>query len=212
MGALQGRRCQVTFDAALRCAAVVAAVALLAAPYRAQIEATARRALEAGKEKAGLLARIAAAGLILAAAWGKVPIPTMPGANVKAIEIETPSDAMQRVVTPIADALKAAPTGDRMLWAQVWSKAAVVAAGDAVTTEVVFTDTKSLRAFTVIALDIGWRRLGGNQSGKYAGLREATEAAFAQVLGKAEVPVTKDLRERYAELCRAIAWAGVNEG
>jgi hypothetical protein len=212
VGALQGRRCQVTFDAALRCAAVVAAVALLAAPYRAQIEATARRALEAGKEKAGLLARIAAAGLILAAAWGKVPIPTMPGANVKAIEIETPSDAMQRVVTPIADALKAAPTGDRMLWAQVWSKAAVVAAGDAVTTEVVFTDTKSLRAFTVIALDIGWRRLGGNQSGKYAGLREATEAAFAQVLGKAEVPVTKDLRERYAELCRAIAWAGVNEG
>ena len=201
----------MTFDVALRTAAVVAAAALLAAPYRAQIETTARRALEAAKEKAGLIARVAAAGLILAAGWGKLPLPKMP-AGAATITVETPSNAMQQVVTPIADALKSAPMGDRMLWAQVWSKAAVVAAGDAVTTEVVFTDTKSLRAFTVIALDIGWRRLGGNQSGKYAGLREATEGAFAQVLGKAEVPVTKDLRDRYAELCRAIAWAGVNGG
>lgn len=202
----------MTFDAALRVAAVVAAVALLAAPYWAQIEAAARRALEAGKEKAGLIARIAAAGLILAAAWGKVPLPKLAVPSVQRVDVVTPSDEMQRVVAPIADALKSAPMGDRMLWAQVWSKAAVVAAGDAVTTEVVFTDTKGLRAFTVLALDIGWRRLGGNQSGKYAGLREATEGAFAQVLGKAEVPVTKDLRERYAELCRAIAWAGVNGG
>jgi hypothetical protein len=76
----------------------------------------------------------------------------------------------------------------------------------------VFTDTKSLRSFTVIALEIAWRRLGGNQPGQYPGLREATEAAFAEVLGKAEVGVTKDLRERYAELCRAIAWAGVGKG
>jgi len=64
----------------------------------------------------------------------------------------------------------------------------------------------------VLALDLGWRRLGANQPGKYAGLREATEAAFAQVLGPNEVPVTKELRARYAELCRAIAWAGVGKG
>jgi len=205
----------VTFDVALRTAAVIAAVALVGAPYwgvaaQAGIE-LARAAYEAAKARKQVIVRTAAAGLIVAAAWGKVPLPTMPTASVT-ITVETPSNAMQQVVTPIADALKSAPMGDRMLWAQVWSKAAVVAAGDAVTTEVVFTDTKSLRAFTVIALDIGWRRLGGNQSGKYAGLREATEAAFAQVLGKAEVPVTNELRERYAELCRAIAWAGVNEG
>lgn len=205
----------MTFDVALRTAAVIAAVALVGAPYwgvaaQAGIE-LARAAYEAAKARKQVIVRTAAAGLIVAAAWGKVPLPTMPTASVT-ITVETPSNAMQQVVTPIADALKSAPMGDRMLWAQVWSKAAVVAAGDAVTTEVVFTDTKSLRAFTVIALDIGWRRLGGNQSGKYAGLREATEAAFAQVLGKAEVPVTNELRERYAELCRAIAWAGVNEG
>jgi hypothetical protein len=88
----------------------------------------------------------------------------------------------------------------------------VVVAGDAVSTEVVFSDTKSLRAFTVLALEIGWRRIGANQPGKYAGLREATEAAFAGVIGMNEVPVTKDVRTRYAELCKAIAWAGVNGG
>jgi hypothetical protein len=197
----------------IRIAAVLAAAALLAAPYRAQIQALAYRALEAGKEKAGLFARVAAAALILAAAWGKVPMPTIQVPSVvPAVSVDTPSDEMLRVVTPIADVMKSASAVDRALWAQLWSKAAVVVAGDAVSTEVVFTDTRSLRAFTVLALDIGWRRLGANQAGKYAGLREATEAAFAQVLGPNEVPVTKELRARYAELCKAIAWAGVGKG
>lgn len=129
-----------------------------------------------------------------------------------AVVVETPSDEMRQVVTPIADVMRNASAVDRALWAQLWSKAAIVVAGDAVSTEVVFTDTRSLRAFTVLALDLGWRRLGANQPGKYAGLREATEAAFAQVLGPNEVPVTKELRALYAELCKAIAWAGVGEG
>lgn len=204
-------------DAALRTAAVAAAVLILVAPQWGHIASTAVRLAEAARDAAKAhgktVGRVAAAGLLVAAAWGKVPLPTLNvPAAAPAIEVETPSDAMQRVVTPIADALKSAPMGDRMLWAQLWSKAAVVVAGDAVSTEVVFTDTRSLRAFTVLALDLGWRRIGGNVPGEYKGLREATEAAFAQVLGTAEVPVTKDLRARYAELAKAIAWAGVNGG
>ena len=200
-------------DNGIRVAAVIAAAALLAAPYRAQIQAAASRAVEAAKEKAGLIARLAAAALLIAAAWGKVPMPTLAVPSVApAVVVDTPSDEMQRVVTPIADVMRNASAVDRALWAQLWSKAAVVVAGDAVSAEVVFTDTRSLRAFTVLALDIGWRRLGANQPGKYAGLREATEAAFAQVLGPNEVPVTKELRARYAELCKAIAWAGVGKG
>ena len=202
-------------DNAIRAAAVAAAAALLAAPYWPQIQAAASRAVEAGKEKAGLIARLAAAVLLIAAAWGKVPMPTWPIVTVGpsvTVKVETPSDEMQRVVTPIADVMRNASAVDRALWAQLWSKAAIVVAGDAVSAEVVFTDTRSLRAFTVLALDLGWRRLGANQPGKYAGLREATEAAFAQVLGPNEVPVTKELRARYAELCKAIAWAGVGKG
>ncbi len=201
----------MTTNDVARIAAVVVAAALLAAPYWAQIQAAARRALEAGKEKAGTIARVAAACLILAAAWGKIPLPTIP-ASTPRVAVETPSMELQTVVMPIAAALRAAPAGDRLLWAQLWSKSAIVVAGDAVDTEVVFTDTRSLRTFTVLALDLGWRRLGSNQPGKYAGLRDATENAFAAVLGKAEVPVTKELRQRYVDLCRAIAWAGMGRG
>lgn len=204
-------------DAALRAAAVAAAVLILVAPKWGQVASAAVRIAQAARDAAKAhgktVGRVAAAGLIVAAAWGKVPVPsfTVPTA-VPAVEVETPSDAMQRVVTPIAAALKSAPMSDRMLWAQLWNKAAIVVAGDAISTEVVFTDTRSLRLFTVLALDLGWRRIGGNQPGEYKGLREATEAAFAEVLGTAEVPVTKDLRARYAELAKAIAWAGINGG
>lgn len=197
-------------DDAIRIAAVIAAGALLAAPYRSQIQAYAHRALEAGKEKAGLLARVAAAALIVAAAWGKVPVPKLAlPAAVQSVKVETPSDAMQLKVKPVADAFASAAMSDRMLWAQLWTKAAVVVGGDAIVGEVVFTDTRSLRAFVVLALDIGWRRIGGNQPGKYAGLREATEAAFANVIGKDVVTVTPELRKEFAELCRAIAWAAL---
>ena len=203
-------------DLVFRAAAVAAAVVLVGAPYWSVVAQAgirlAEAAYNAAKARKAVIARTAAAGLIVAAAWGKVPLPSFEAVTVPRVEVVTPSDEMQRVVTPIADALKASPMGSRILWSQVWSKAAVVVAGDAITTEVVFTDTKSLRAFTVIALDIAWRRLAGNQPGQYPGLREATEAAFAEVIGKAEVGVTKDLRERYAELCRAIAWAGVGKG
>lgn len=207
----------MTTDAALRIAAVVAAVALVVAPKWGAIATAAVRIAQAARDAAKAhgqtAARVAAAGLIVAAAWGKVPLPSLPGpVAVPAVTVDTPSDAMQRVVTPIAEALKSASMSDRMLWAQLWNKAAIVVAGDAVSTEVVFTDTRSLRAFTVLALDLGWRRIGGNLPGEYKGLREATEAAFAQVLGTAEVPVTKDLRARYAELAKAIAWAGLNGG
>jgi hypothetical protein len=116
---------------------------------------------------------------------------------------------MQLSVKPIAEAFTSAPMSDRLLWANLWSKAAVVVNGDAFTGEVVFTDTRSLRAFVVLSLDIGWRRIGGNQPGKYAGLREATESAFANVIGKDVATVTPELRKRFSELCRAIAWAAL---
>ena len=137
-----------------RFAAVAAAAALLAAPYRQQIQALAGRAVEALRAKAGLLGRIAAAGLLIAAAWGKVPLPTLP-AVAPQVTVATPSDEMQRLVTPVTDALRSLPASDRVLWAALWTKAGVVAAGDAVTAQVAFTDTRALRDFTALAVDIG---------------------------------------------------------
>jgi hypothetical protein len=101
---------------------------------------------------------------------------------------------------------------DRALWAEVWTKAATVAAGDAVTTEVAFTDTRSLRAFTALAVDIAWRRIGQHVPGGNEPLRAAVEAAYAVAVGKDALPVTADLRARYVAFCRAVAWAGVGRG
>lgn len=151
---------------------------------------------------------IAAVVLGYVALFGvNVPHIPMGGPSVTA-----PSADMQTLVAPVAAALKTLPAGDRLLWANLWEKAAVVAAGDAVTTEVVFTDTRSLRLFTVLALDIGWRRIGNHQPGAYAGLREAVEAAMGSVLSLEAKPVTADVRARYVEVCKAIAWAGLNGG
>lgn len=198
-------------DSVFRLAAVAAAAALLAAPYWQQIKAAAGRAVEAAKAQAGLVGRIAAAALLIAAAWGKVPMPTLPMPQAE-VRVDTPSREMQSLVADVAAALKDLPAGDRMLWASVWTKAGVVVAGDAVTTQTAFTDTRSLQAFTGLALDIAWRRIGQHQPGSNEPLRRAVEAAYASHLGRDVVPVTPELRARYVELVEAIAWAGLNRG
>lgn len=193
-------------DNLFRFAAVALAAALLAAPYRQQIQALAYRAVEAVRAKAGLLGRIAAAGLLIAAAWGKVPLPTLPSVAPQ-VSVATPSDEMQRLVTPVADALRSLPASDRALWASLWTRAGVVAAGDAVTAQVAFTDTRALRDFTALAMDIGWRRIGKHAAGSQESLRAAVEAAYGSALGKDVVPVTSELRARYVEFANAVAWA-----
>ena len=196
----------------IRLAAVVAAVALLAAPYRDKLVGWLSQAAEACYAERATLARIAAALLLIAAAWGQIPMPRMPAAPSVTVDVETPSVEMQQLVKPVADALVALPAGDRMLWAQTWNKAATVVAGDAVTTEVVFTDTRSLRMFTTLAIEIAWRRIGQHAPGSVAGLREAVEAAYGQAIGTDVVSVTADVRARYAAFAKAVAWAGVNGG
>jgi len=200
----------VSHDEIIRTVAVVAAVALLAAPYRQQLAQYAAQAAEAAKQHGATLGRIAAALLIVAAAWGKIPMPSMPAApSVPAVTIDTPTSSMQATVRPIADALKSAPVGDRMLWANLWSKAATVVAGDELGTEVVITDTRALRMFTTLALDIGWRRIGEHKAGTYAGLRQAVEKAMADTLGLDARPIDAETRAKVVELYRGIAWAGM---
>ncbi len=199
-------------DDLIRAGAVVAAVAILAAPYRQQASAWVAQAWAAAAPYRGLAARVAAAGLLLWAAWGHLPSLSAVVRPQAQVTVEEPSADMQAIVAPVAEAMQPMPAGDRLLWAQVWTKAGVVVAGDAVTTEVVFTDTRSLRAFTALALDIAWRRIGRHATGSNEPLRKAVEEAYAKVLGKDVVPVTADLRARYVELAKAIAWAGQKRG
>ena len=127
---------------------------------------------------------------------------------------DVPSHVDSDKLAAVAKALKQASAVDRALWAEVWEKASKVAAGDATEKEVVFTDTKSLRMFTILCLDLAWHRIGGNEPGKYSGLRDAVEAFLADpaVLGKDDVPVTPAIRQAYVEATKAIAYAGINRG
>lgn len=198
-------------DAVIRSLAVLAAAALLAAPYWRDIARAVTAAAEAARARAATIARVAAAGLIVAAAWGKVPLPTLAPAAAPTVEVETPDAEMQSLVKPIAAELAKLPLGDRVLWASTWNKAAIVVSGDTLAKEPAFTTTRSLQMFTALALDIAWRRIGAHPPGNEP-LRKALEAAYAAGVGTDEVPVTRDVRDRYAAFAKAVAWAGMNGG
>ncbi len=90
----------MTTDALLRITAVAAAVALLAAPYAGYIRAAATAAAEAVRQHSGYLTRVAAAGLLIAAAWGKVPMPTLPTPEAQVvIEVEEPTPELRCSLT-----------------------------------------------------------------------------------------------------------------
>jgi hypothetical protein len=196
----------------LRILAVGAAVAIVAAPYWRMVAGLVEQGIAAAKAHATVVGRLAAAALIVAAAWGVVPIPTVPIAPPATIEVEEPDAEMKAIVSPVAAALKSIPLGDRMLWAATWNKAAIVVAGDATAREAAFTDTRSLQAFTALALDIAWRRIGRHEPGSNEPLRKALEDAYGEAVGKDDIPVTRDVRDRYAAFARAVAWAGLNGG
>ena len=202
-------------DAITRIIAVAAAVALLAAPYAGQIRSAAALAAETVRERAGYLSRVLAALLILAAAWGKIPMPSLAvptgGVVAPGLRVTEPEAAVKTIVEPIRRAMASFPQGDRLLWAATWEKVGIVAAGDVATVEVTFSDTRALRLYTAIALDIAWRRIGQHEPGNDA-LREAVEAAYAATVGDDVVPVTADVRQRYVAFCRAVAWAAVPNG
>jgi len=203
----------VNQDVVLRTVAVVAAVALVAAPHYRLILEKLAAAAAAAQAHGAELSRVAAALLIVAAMWGKIPLPRfdVPAGPAVTVPVDTPSAEMQTAVKPIAAELAKLPMGDRLVWAATWNKAAIVVAGDATAKEVAFTDTRSLRTFTALALDIAWRRLAGQPPGNES-LRKALEASYGAVVGTEEAPVSRDIRDRYAAFAKAVAWAGLNGG
>ena len=197
-------------DQLVRVGAGLAAVVLVCAPAVPVVVGW----LKANQERVRSWAKggphlVLAGVLAWLAVFGLPRLPAVnPAPSVPAIQVPTPSPAMQSLVADVHKALAGANPVDRAVWAQLWSKAGVVVAGDATDTELVFTDTRSLRAYTIIALRIGWRRLGDNAQGKYPGLAEATERAFAGVLGTDVQPASPEIRAKYVELCNALAWCG----
>ena len=199
----------MSYDALLRTAAVGLAVAILAAPYWRLVVDAVQAGYTAAQDHIVAIGRLAAAGLIVAAAWGAIPMPTLPTVPaVTPVEVPEPDAEMRRLVAPVADALEGLPAADRALWASTWLKAATVVKAEGSTTQPVFIDTPALRLFTTVALDISWRRLGDNRPGSVEGLRESVEGVMKSSIGMDAVPVTPDVRASYVAAAEAIAWAG----
>lgn len=198
-------------DDLVRAAAIGVAAAIVLAPYWGQIKEVALRLLGAAQGNATTIGRVAAAALVIAAAWGKVPIPSF-GTGVVAVPVvvETPSRDMREYVDAISEAMRDAPSGDRLLWGSLWSKAAKVVEGDRPGEEQIVPDTRALRALNILVLDIGWKRIGGHRPGQYSGLRLAVERAIADTLGNEQKPLDDAMRAKVVEVYRAIAWAGMN--
>jgi hypothetical protein len=190
----------------LRAGAVVAAVALVAGPHLHKAAPWLVEAWKRGKPYAATAGRAVAACLILWAAWGNLP--SLPSLPTRPVTVDLPSESMRSTVQPVADALRSLPASDRALWREVWSKAGIVVAAESTALQPAFRDTRELRAFTDVALDIAWRRIGGHAPGSHESLRGAVEASYKAVLGSDDVPVTADTRGRYVELAKALAWAG----
>ena len=148
-----------------------------------------------------------AAGLIYFAVHG-LPVATV---ETGTIELQKPSAEMLQATADVDRIMRNASHFDRLLWSEVWVKVARIINSET-DTEVVFTDTRSLRQFNLIAFQIAWKRLGDNKKDKYAGLGEATERVFAEAIGLDVKPVTPELRKKFVDTCTALAWCGAGRG
>lgn len=191
---------------------MLAAAAILAAPYWRQVWEFALVAGRAVAARQSDLGRVAIAGAIVAFAWGVVPLPAM-NYTVPKVEVATPSDAMQRVVAPVGQALKSATAADKATWAALWVKAAkVVAHNDPSDSEAKIANTAALRSILLVALDIGWRRIGDHRPGEYPGLREAVEGAMTKAIGDDQRDMDQQTTSAAEDLFNAIGWAGLHGG
>lgn len=148
-----------------------------------------------------------AAGLMYFAVHG-LPVATLETAT---IEIQKPSAEMIKAVADVDRIMRSASHFDRLLWSEVWTKVGKIVNSET-DTEIVFSDTRSLRQLSVISLGIAWKRLADNKKDKYNGLGEATERVFAEAIGLDIKPVTPELRKKFVETCTALAWCGAGRG
>lgn len=202
----------MSHEPAIRAAAVVAALAILAAPHWRTIVRWAAAAARAADAYRADASRAAVAAVIVAFAFGAIPLPSLQYA-VPRIDVPTPSDAMQRTVAPVGAALRDATPADKAAWAAVWMKGAkVVAHNDPSDMEAKIKNTAELRSVLIVALDVGWRRIQGRRSGEYSGLREAVEGALTKAIGDDQKDLDAATAATAEDLFLGIAWAGLHGG
>lgn len=158
---------------------------------------------------------IAGLALVYVALYGlpnvQIPSLPLPQPSPVAPDVKEPSVELQERVAGVAKICRRMNAFDRMVWMATWHEAADAVAGEDDDIEVTFTNTLGLRVFTDSVFDVAWRRLA-KASGKYDGLDNAVEQAFADVIGNKVQPWNDDMLEDVVEFYHALAWAGASEG
>lgn len=119
-----------------------------------------------------------------------------------------PRPAMYDDVMPVVKILDKADIMDRMIFASVWENCADAVEDNLEDVTITFENTLALKLFTESALRVAWGRIA-DASGKYPGLNNEVESLFSELLGNEIRPVTDEILEDYADLCHALAWAGM---
>tara|TARA_S200002703_G_scaffold34301_2_gene29697 strand:- start:8 stop:493 length:486 start_codon:yes stop_codon:yes gene_type:complete len=121
--------------------------------------------------------------------------------------VREPTAELRDAVQDVADICESMDAFDRLVWMSTWEDCSTIVAGEDEDVSVVFENTLGLRLFTDSTFDVAWKRLA-DASGKYRGLGDAVEKAFATVIGNDVRPWSDDLADDAIELYDALAWAG----
>lgn len=111
-------------------------------------------------------------------------------------------------VQPVAAILRNAEIMDRLIFASVLEQCADAAEDKLPDVKVTFDNTLGLQVFTEQALRVAWARIA-DATGKYPGLNDTVEGLMADTLGTEIKPITPEILRDYADLCRALAYAGM---
>lgn len=120
----------------------------------------------------------------------------------------TPVPRMLEEVRPVAEIMRNAGIMDRLIFASVLEQCADAAEDKLADVKVTFDNTLGLQVFTEQALRVAWARIA-DASGKYPGLNDTVEGLMADTLGTEIKPITPEILRDYADLCRALAYAGM---
>lgn len=119
-----------------------------------------------------------------------------------------PAPRMLEEVQPVAAILRNAEILDRLIFASVLEQCADAAEDKLSDVTVTFENTLGLQVFTEQALRVAWARIA-DATGKYPGLNDTVEGLMADTLGTEIKPITPEILRDYADLCRALAYAGM---
>lgn len=149
-----------------------------------------------------------AAALVLLAI-GLIGVPDLgPKAS---ISVKEPSSDMKTAVQPVVRIVSKMSPLDRLWLQQIYTNFSKVVSVDGLTSEPTITSTDSLRAVHLAVLKFIWKGMADNQPGKYEGLSEAIDECMSKVISDESRPLTPEMRKAAADLCDAIAWAGLGK-